>query len=931
MLISRLRFFWLTSALILGCLLQGNAQDILVIGDSLQKYDLQTYLEFLPDQNNDITIVDATSVGFSNKFSSFSSEAMAINEDVLTHWFRFKMRNPKGEKTNYLLRVDDIDYATLYDRQPSGEYVTRKSGTLYGLHERDIFLGRVPHISFSLGPHEEKTFYLHLELQTPFNIQNRDFLGTYENLQVQELEPAVAEYHSSRYFQGFYFGAVVIIALYNLFLFLFVRDRNYLFFVFFTLSAGISHMILEGYALEFLWSDLPTVDLVAAYNLLALSWCFFLFFTSYFLDLKKAAPVWHKMIRVSAYSHLFFIGLTLVGVWKIQILVVLIFITIALIIGLNVWFTIKGYRPAKYFLYANFFFLAGNIVLYLALFDIIPQNSFTWHGEEIGEMLQALLFSIALADRINLMQEEINQRTIEEAQLREKQETERKRIIEEQKVELEATVQRRTAEISSINAELEEQKEEILQQRDYIEQKNEELERNAQELQKSRDVIDKAYKDIMILSDIGREITATLDSQRIMMTVYSHIHEMMPVYVFGVGLYEDENDLIRFEDFIVGGIMQGEITVGMKESDRLSTWCLKKRRPIFIGDFDEEYRRYVSVKQQGMIVAERKSIIYLPLETEHRVIGVMTVQSLEKNAYKESDLKILETLASYIAIALDNSDAYDEIAKQHKEIDHKNQLITASLRYAQDIQEVILPEPEKMFAMFGDHFVMYRPKDYVSGDFYWVREHKGKRYIAVADCTGHGVPGAFMSMIGTTLLNQLVAEIGFSNDLGKLLELLHEGVQKVLKQEEESNNNDGMDVCLCLIEDAPDRPTKGKLTFAGAKRPIYYYSQQKLHEIKGTRRSIGGRPKRKKVYRPFERHELYLNQGDVLYLTTDGYVDQSAPDRKKFGSIRLLKLFEQIASLPMREQGRILNKQFFEHKGHEEQRDDVTILGINFD
>ena len=267
----------------------------------------------------------------------------------------------------------------------------------------------------------------------------------------------------------------------------------------------------------------------------------------------------------------------------------------------------------------------------------------------------------------------------------------------------------------------------------------------------------------------------------------------------------------------------------------------------------------------------------------------------------------------------------DEIQNLNKEVTTKNQKITDSIRYAQTIQEAILPPAIEFEKAFADHFVLYSPKDMVSGDFYWMSNRYTldgqKTIIAAVDCTGHGVPGAFMSMIGNTLLNEIVnQEKIFETD--QILTRLHEGVKKSLQQNNMSND-DGMDVCICSIHFNSDETAH--VQFTGAKRSLYYYQNSLLQSLKGDVKSIGGRDRKDKT---FTTQNLYLIKGDCLYLMTDGFSDQQNTDNKKFGTTRLLELLEKNATLPLAVQGQQLNDELKTHSWGVEQRDDITIVGV---
>ncbi len=271
----------------------------------------------------------------------------------------------------------------------------------------------------------------------------------------------------------------------------------------------------------------------------------------------------------------------------------------------------------------------------------------------------------------------------------------------------------------------------------------------------------------------------------------------------------------------------------------------------------------------------------------------------------------------------------DRIEIQNTELTKTNRHFMDSVRYAQTIQEAILPFKERLEDYFENYFIVFKPKDVVSGDFYWVHKTEDPFtkeeiiLIGVLDCTGHGVPGAFISIIGFTLLNEIVAKQHIVRP-SKILEELHIKVRKALKQEE-TNNQDGMDAALCMLR-KKDSSTY-QLTFAGAKRPLYFVKDNEFVEWKGDRSSIGGTV-RKNKYLTFEEQQTELSSKDILYLFTDGFSDQNGINGQKMGSLKFQSYLEGLHNLPLHLQKQELENQFKEHKGKNKQRDDVTILGI---
>jgi tetratricopeptide (TPR) repeat protein len=261
-----------------------------------------------------------------------------------------------------------------------------------------------------------------------------------------------------------------------------------------------------------------------------------------------------------------------------------------------------------------------------------------------------------------------------------------------------------------------------------------------------------------------------------------------------------------------------------------------------------------------------------------------------------------------------------EISKQKAIIEEKNKDITDSINYAKRIQDAILPAMESREKFFPSSFIILRPRDIVSGDFYWFCEKNGEKLIAAADCTGHGVPGAFMSMIGNAFLTEVVNERGITEP-GKVLSDLRHLVIGALKQTgAQGEQRDGMDISLLRFS------ADNKADWAGANNPLWIIRKGKFIEYKPDKRPIGfftGKGL------PFSNHRIELEKGDSLYIFTDGYADQfGGPAGKKFKYAQLKELLLSIQDKSMQEQEKILLKKFLDWKGKLEQVDDVCIIGI---
>jgi serine phosphatase RsbU (regulator of sigma subunit) len=350
-------------------------------------------------------------------------------------------------------------------------------------------------------------------------------------------------------------------------------------------------------------------------------------------------------------------------------------------------------------------------------------------------------------------------------------------------------------------------------------------------------------------------------------------------------------------------------------------------------DNASEHPQYA--QDQYIVQHQTKSVLCYPVLRQGEVSLLFYLENnLVTGAFTSERLEVLNTLSSQMAISVENALLYEnleqkvqertnELNQALKDVKFTNAQIMDSIYYARRIQNTILIAQAQLKAAFADHFVLYLPKDVVSGDFYWMSQTPQYKMIAVVDCTGHGVPGAFMSIIGNGLLNEIINDKQVY-DPAEVLQLLDSGVRKTLKQDENSNA-DGMDLCLCRIAYS-ENSDEVNITFAGAKRPLFYGKQQQLEEIAGDRISISGW--RGKQTKNFSNHQVSLSKDDVLYLSTDGYADMPNPRRRNFTHRRLKELLAEILALPMAEQRERLLQTLQDYQQDARQRDDITLLGI---
>lgn len=301
------------------------------------------------------------------------------------------------------------------------------------------------------------------------------------------------------------------------------------------------------------------------------------------------------------------------------------------------------------------------------------------------------------------------------------------------------------------------------------------------------------------------------------------------------------------------------------------------------------------------------------METNQELSRKTIKQEKEKQELLANQNKVLETQVL---------ERTKEIASQNQILETQKKEITDSINYAQRIQHSMLPPLEEIYASLPEAFVLFSPKDIVSGDFYWFhKSNNDEIFIAAADCTGHGVPGAIMSMLGTEKLNEAVAK---SNDVSMILSMVNQGVKKSLRQSgSENSTRDGMDIALVSFN-----KMSLKLKYTGANRPLWVIRNERpeiVEEVKATKTAIGGTTEDSQV---FENHELQLHKGDSIYIFSDGYADQFSPDDKKLMTRKFKEIILSIQSLSMNGQKEHLDDFMTKWKGNMEQTDDILVIGM---
>jgi len=391
------------------------------------------------------------------------------------------------------------------------------------------------------------------------------------------------------------------------------------------------------------------------------------------------------------------------------------------------------------------------------------------------------------------------------------------------------------------------------------------------------------------------------------------LQELIP-YIHGLQaiLYSKIDNELRFtSSYALDDLSKKGIRLAV--TDGLLGEAIRNNEICYLTSPAIHYKPHVST-----VSFEVEAVVIIPLAFNRKVCGVLEILFHQRPAQKY--INLLQKLSERIAANLNFILIKENLELSHKEIEAKNEHIMASIAYAKRIQDAFLPSTFTRNTIFPNSFVIYRPVHIVSGDFYWFSQHDNLKIACIVDCTGHGIPGAFMSLVGNRLLNEAI----INNQLHKPSEIiawLHRGILQY-SQNSEGEIRDGMDLGICVIEYLENEQVR--VIYEGARHTLLLTKSNVVERHNSSRLNLGYS---KKVFNVHDK-EIMLSKNDMLYFTTDGYIDQSDIYRKRFGVEQFMELIAANHTKSVAEQHHAFVKALEKHSKNSEQIDDITVFGI---
>ncbi len=464
----------------------------------------------------------------------------------------------------------------------------------------------------------------------------------------------------------------------------------------------------------------------------------------------------------------------------------------------------------------------------------------------------------------------------------------------------------------------------------YVRYKQKQFERKQEALRQQRDLLDALVKErtvelnrrnqeLVLINEAGDMFNSTLDWDQVLATVLREICHLLNIRAASFWVCIPETEELVCQQAIG---QESDVVIGLRlaPGQGILGQAVQAGEIINATDARTDPRHYRKVEQDTGI--EYRSILGIPFQAKETVIGVLSLMDTEVNRFTENELRLVAPITATAASAMENARLHMLTEEQKEEAEAANRKILESIRYAKMIQSSLLPNLTQSKEHFSGSFFLWMPRDIVGGDMYIVELFDDGVLIGVFDCTGHGVPGAFMTMIASAGIRRIVRDEA-CHDPAVILQRLSLFVKTTLRQDtDHAQSDDGLDAAICFVN-RKDR----SLTFAGAKLPLFIVQNGDVTMLKGDKQSVGY--KRSDVTFEFTNRTVEILPETIFYLTTDGFVDQKGGNKGfPLGNRRFKELLTQLSGYPFAQQQENLLQTFKAHKGDYERQDDVTVVGF---
>ncbi len=647
------------------------------------------------------------------------------------------------------------------------------------------------------------------------------------------------------------------------------KQRSYWFLFGFVVLMGLISLWRDGYLFQYVWPNYPLVNYIVGRMLTPVLVFFLLLFEFNYLRIKSANKRLVQLIKLGLLYSIVFTVMQLFikshNMYFYGYRFLLIILSAVTVWGIYVNRK-KGIPFFKQYSFALGIIIANLIV---PAFFLVESFGIGFYDTQIATITTTLFFFIMIFIFIS------------------KFKNSRLEVIDLNK-NLEQLVEKRTYQLNSQKEELKSQHEELIQQKDTLQTQREEL---------------RAQKELLELKnyELGKLslVASKTDNLIYIFLPNGELDWFNNSFSLTLGMTLDEYH--RAEPLSIIDISSN------KNIRHVLNTCLREKSVVsyeskMVNENKQEKWYHTTLTP---IMDERDNINYL-IAIDTDITRLKQYENELNQQRKDAELQ------KNLAIT-----SKDELEVRQIEI-------TDSIRYAKRIQTGIMPKVKQIQRDFHDSFVLFLPKDIVSGDFYWYHRIQDKYFIAAVDCTGHGVPGAFMSIIGTYLLNSIIIYNGVT-DAAEILKQLNRKIKIALKADNRTQTSDGMDISIAIVD-----KNEKTVEFASALRPVYLFNNGDFIEIKGDKIPITSSISGTSIT-SYTNYNYPFNEGDVFYLFSDGIIDQfGSKSGKKFLTKRFKQLLFEINPLSMKEQKDIIKKAFDEWRGENEQVDDILVMGIRY-